>query len=72
LCIRDLRRRDRLGLGVQRHLAHQSHENGTTSGGILGGRLHFTAVSATVWQVDGLLIGSGYRSHALLHVIRRP
>jgi hypothetical protein len=33
--------------------------NGTTSGGILGGRLHFTAVSATVWQVDGLLIGSG-------------
>jgi hypothetical protein len=33
--------------------------NGTTSGGILGGRLHFTAVSTTLWQVDGLLIGSG-------------
>lgn len=33
--------------------------NGTTSGGILGGRLHFTAVSSTLWQVDGLLIGSG-------------
>lgn len=33
--------------------------NGTTSGGILGSRLHFTAVSTTVWQVDGLLIGSG-------------
>lgn len=33
--------------------------NGTTSGGILGGRLHFTAVSSTLWQVDGLLVGSG-------------
>lgn len=33
--------------------------NGTTSGGILGGRLHFTAASATVWQVDGILVGSG-------------
>lgn len=33
--------------------------NGTTSGGILGGRLHFTAVSSTVWQVDGILVGSG-------------
>lgn len=30
--------------------------NGTTTGGILGTRLHFVAVSATVWQVDGLAI----------------
>lgn len=34
-------------------------QNGTTSGGILGGRLHFVAVSTTIWQVDGLTIGSG-------------
>lgn len=30
--------------------------NGTTTGGILGSRLHFVAVSSTVWQVDGLAI----------------
>lgn len=34
-------------------------QNGTTTGGILGGRLHFVAVSTTIWQVDGLTIGSG-------------
>lgn len=34
-------------------------QNGTTSGGILGGRLHFIAISTTIWQVDGLTIGSG-------------
>lgn len=34
-------------------------QNGTTSGAILGGRLHFVAVSTTIWQVDGLTIGSG-------------
>lgn len=39
------------------HVKVQS--NGTTTGGVLGGRLHFTAVSATLWQVDGLLVGSG-------------
>jgi hypothetical protein len=33
--------------------------NGTTTGGILGTRLHFVAVSATIWQVDGLAIESG-------------
>lgn len=33
--------------------------NGTTSGGILGGHVRFVAVSATVWVVDGLLVGSG-------------
>lgn len=33
--------------------------NGTTSGGILGGRLHFVAISTTLWQVDGLIVGSG-------------
>lgn len=39
------------------HVAVKS--NGTTTGGILGGHLHFVAVSSTVWQVDGLLNGSG-------------
>ena len=33
--------------------------NGTTSGGILGTRLHVVALSATLWQVDGLAVGSG-------------
>lgn len=33
--------------------------NGTTSGGILGGHVRFVAASATVWVVDGLLVGSG-------------
>jgi hypothetical protein len=34
-------------------------QNGSTTGGVLGGRLHFVAVSATKWQVDGLTNGSG-------------
>lgn len=39
------------------HVKVQS--NGTTTGGVLGGRLHFTAITTTLWQVDGLLVGSG-------------
>lgn len=33
--------------------------NGTTSGGILGGHVRFTAATTTLWVVDGLLVGSG-------------
>lgn len=33
--------------------------NGSTTGGLLGGRLRFTAVSATQWLADGILYGSG-------------
>ncbi len=29
--------------------------NGSTTGGVLGGRLRFKAVTATKWEVDGLL-----------------
>lgn len=39
------------------HLAIK--QNGTTTGGVLGGRLHFVAVSSTIWQVDGITVGSG-------------
>jgi hypothetical protein len=33
--------------------------NGTTSGGIVGTTLRFKALSATVWQIEGVTIGSG-------------
>jgi hypothetical protein len=33
--------------------------NGTTSGGIVGTKLRFTALSTTVWAVEGVTIGSG-------------
>lgn len=33
--------------------------NGTTKGGIIGSTLHYVAISATRWYVDGTLIGSG-------------
>lgn len=33
--------------------------NGTTTGGLLGGRYRLTCVSATVWQIDGTVLGSG-------------
>ena len=33
--------------------------NGTTQGGIVGSRIHVVAVSATMWQVSGINIGSG-------------
>lgn len=39
------------------HIAYAS--NGTTSGGIIGTRLTFTALSATVWGVTGVVVGSG-------------
>lgn len=33
--------------------------NGTTTGGILGSQLLFTCVSATIWNVTGIINGSG-------------
>lgn len=33
--------------------------NGTTTGGILGTRLKFTCISATLWLVEGTMNGSG-------------
>lgn len=33
--------------------------NGTTTGGILGSWMRFHAVSTTLWQVEGILTGSG-------------
>jgi len=33
--------------------------NGTTKGGMIGSTLHYIAVSATRWYVDGTLLGSG-------------
>jgi hypothetical protein len=33
--------------------------NGTDTGGLVGGRLKFTAISSTVWYVEGLVVGSG-------------
>lgn len=33
--------------------------NDTTTGGLLGGHLRFVALTTTLWQVDGLLVGSG-------------
>lgn len=33
--------------------------NATTTGGIIGGNVRFLAISATEWQLDGALVGSG-------------
>jgi hypothetical protein len=33
--------------------------NDTTTGGLVGGRLHFTALTSTLWDVQGTLMGSG-------------
>lgn len=33
--------------------------NGTDTGGLIGGYLRFTALSATVWYVEGVNVGSG-------------
>lgn len=33
--------------------------NGTTSGGLKGGSFRMTAVSATVWEINGIVNGSG-------------
>lgn len=33
--------------------------NGTDTGGLIGGRIKFTALSTTVWYVEGLIVGSG-------------
>lgn len=33
--------------------------NGTDTGGLIGGRISFTAISATQWMVSGINIGSG-------------
>lgn len=39
------------------HVKLQS--NGTTTGGVLGGEYAFVCVSPTVWNVTGLIVGSG-------------
>lgn len=33
--------------------------NGSTTGGLKGGRIRFTALSATSWYVEGIAVGSG-------------
>ena len=33
--------------------------NGTDTGGLVGGRLRFIALSSTLWYVEGLIVGSG-------------
>lgn len=33
--------------------------NGTDTGGLIGGRLSFTAISSTQWMVSGMNVGSG-------------
>ena len=33
--------------------------NGTTSGGLIGSRFKVTAISATQWGIDGVIVGSG-------------
>jgi hypothetical protein len=33
--------------------------NGTDTGGLAGGYLKFTALSTTLWYVEGLIVGSG-------------
>ena len=33
--------------------------DGDTKGGLVGGKLRFTAISATQWYVEGLVIGTG-------------
>jgi len=39
------------------HIACTS--SGTTTGGVIGGRIKLTAVSTTLWQISGVLVGSG-------------
>lgn len=39
------------------HIAYTS--NGTTTGGIIGTRLKVEALSATVWAITGVVVGSG-------------
>lgn len=39
------------------HIAYTS--NGTTSGGIIGTRIKVEALSATVWAITGVVVGSG-------------
>lgn len=39
------------------HIAYTS--NGTTTGGIIGTRLKFEALSSTVWALTGVVVGSG-------------
>ncbi len=39
------------------HIAYTS--NGTTSGGIIGTKLRVTLISATVWAIEGVVVGSG-------------
>ena len=39
------------------HIAYTS--NGTTTGGIIGTKMRFTALSTTVWLVEGVVVGSG-------------
>jgi len=33
--------------------------DGDTKGGLIGGRLRFTAISSTQWYVEGLVVGTG-------------
>jgi hypothetical protein len=33
--------------------------NGSTTGGVIGGRVRVTAINATQWWIEGMLIGSG-------------
>jgi hypothetical protein len=39
------------------HIAVTS--NGTTTGGLIGTKLRFTCLSATRWEVEGMMMGSG-------------
>lgn len=39
------------------HVAIKS--NDSTTGGLLGGHVRFLALTATLWQLDGALVGSG-------------
>ena len=34
-------------------------QNGTTSGGLIGSSFKLTAISATQWGIDGVIVGSG-------------
>jgi hypothetical protein len=39
------------------HVSCQS--NGSTTGGVIGGRVRVTAINATQWYIEGILVGSG-------------
>lgn len=39
------------------HVAYAT--NGTTSGGIIGSKIRLTALSSTVWLIEGVVVGSG-------------